>query len=161
MHYDFKNLRDSAFTLIGAGETIQKPVELAGLYDFTETGTYTIEARGTLSFVPLGARDTLPILSTTKHPENVLAFTSDNIELHIDANAASTVEPLGQAMARRGMFVECSGSRASALQTAFDNAVKIAHQASEAAANGSAVRLALPEFYLSHIVSHFSSMSIS
>lgn len=140
MHYDFRHLRDSSFTVIRAGQTIEKPVELAGLYDFTETGTYTIEARGALSFASLGDRDALPISGTSGKPENAFAFATNQIDLHIDAIAAAAVEPLGLAIARRGIFQGCSGSRASALQTAFKNAVTISRQAAEAAASGSADR---------------------
>ena len=140
MHYDFRHLLGSAFTIIRSGQTIEKLVELAGLYDFTETGTYTIEARGALSFVSIGHRHALPISGTTGHPENAIAFATDKIDVHIDAIAAAAVEPLSLAIARRGVFQNCSGSRASAMQTAFKNAVTIARQAAKAAANGSANR---------------------
>lgn len=130
MHYSLTpSLPASAFTALPAGQTLRTSVSLSGLYDFPASGIYTAQARGALSFLDLGSPTTLP--------GTAVAFTSNILQLSIDAIAASAVESLGHALERRGALAGCTGERREVLRTAFANARKIAgYAAAELEAEG-------------------------
>lgn len=132
--YDLASINPSDYLTIKAGETFKTTVELAGLYDFTSAGPYSVSARGAFQYVEAGITP-----ASAKELES-LGFESNNIELAVNVEAAAKVESLVKSLEKRVVVTGCSGTRQTALLRGLSNTAILANQAATAAASGSATK---------------------
>lgn len=132
--YDMSSIQVSDYVVIKAGESFKTTVELAGLYDFTSEGPYSIIARGAFPYAEAGITP-----ASVKELASV-AFESNSIELTVDVDAAAKVETLARSLEKRVVVTGCSGTRQTALLRGLSNTVTFANRAATAAASGSATK---------------------
>ncbi|KAL7272229.1 hypothetical protein RUND412_004974 [Rhizina undulata] len=134
--YFFDNLDDSAFTLLPAGGSIQKNIELAGLYDFTTSGPYKIVAQGALPFIYACEEPS----TFDKNAPPAFWYQSKGLSLEVDVELAQKVPSLAKPITERVVATGCSGSNKTALINALAGAVTYAKKASTAAKLGSEIK---------------------
>lgn len=132
--YDLNSINPSDYLTIKAGETFKTTVELAGLYDFTSAGPYSISARGAFQYVEAG------IAPASAKELSSVGFKSNKVELTVNVEAAAKVESLVKSLEKRLIVTGCSGTRQTALLRGLSNTVILANQAATAAASGSATK---------------------
>ncbi|KAF2719004.1 neutral protease 2-like protein [Polychaeton citri CBS 116435] len=127
------NLSEDAFLPIAAGQTMEFDIDLAELYDVSQTGTYNVLASGAIPFAKTSSTDLSGKLS---YSSNVLSIDVDGVE-------ASKVSKLvtSKSVSKRSKYQgDCSSDRQSAIFTALDNCASLANSASSAALSGDASR---------------------
>jgi deuterolysin len=128
----YTNLPEDVFKTIKAGETIEVEIELAELYDLSESSTYVISTAGGFLYAEEGS---------TELTGEILAYSAEAISLEIDAektaSIATAVSKLGK---RTAVQSDCTGTRGTAVRTALSNCRSLASAAANAAASGSATK---------------------
>lgn len=133
----YTNLPEEVFKTIKAGETIEVEIELAELYELSETGTYTVSTAGGFLYAEEGS---------TELTGDVLAYSGEAISVDVDAEKAATVSTAVSKLTKRtAVQSDCTGTRGSAIRTAISNCRSLASNAATAAASGSATKFS--EFF--------------
>ncbi|EAW10799.1 putative penicillolysin/deuterolysin metalloprotease [Aspergillus clavatus NRRL 1] len=123
-----KGLTDDVLTTLAAGATFEDEFDIASTADLTEGGVVTVRSQGVV-----------PLTKDNK-VSGYIPFTSNEIELEVDGAKAAAVPAAINLLDRRTKVASCSGSRATALQTALRNTVSLANAAASAAESGSSSR---------------------
>lgn len=127
LHTDY--LTESAFTSIGAGESVEVEFDVAEMHDLSSGGTYSILTSGALSY----AED-----NSTKLAGSV-PYTSNVLETEIDGDAAFQVRTAFQ---KRSMVQsDCTGARLTTVTNALSRAQSLATAAHQAAKSGSDAKM--------------------
>jgi deuterolysin len=135
----YTNLPEEVFRTIKAGETIEVEIELAEIYELSETGTYDISTAGGFLYAEEGS---------TVLTGDVLAYSADAISVDVDAEKAATIETAVAKLSKRTIVQsDCTGARGTAIRTAINNCRSLASNAATAAASGSATKF--QEFFKS------------
>lgn len=127
------NLSEQDFMPIQAGQTIQKEIDLAELYDVESTDTYTIRATGAMPYADLGS---------TELSGHSVPYTSNTLTMDIDGDQAKSVPykvNLASLKQKRTALSssDCSGDRSQLLQNALHNCAGLASNAAKSAVSGS------------------------
>ena len=128
----YTNLPEEVFKTIKAGETIEVEIELAELYELSETGTYTVSTAGGFLYAEAGS---------TELTGDVLAYSAEPISVDVDAEKTATISTAVSKLSKRtAVQSDCTGTRGSAIRTAISNCRSLASNAATAAASGSAAK---------------------
>jgi deuterolysin len=128
----YTDLPEEVFKTIKAGETIEVEIELAELYELSETGTYTVSTAGGFLYAEAG---------TTELTGDVLAYSAEAISVDVDAEKAASIQTAVSKLSKRTIVQsDCTGTRGSAIRTAISNCRSLASNAATAAASGSATK---------------------
>ncbi|CAK4034755.1 Neutral protease 2 [Lecanosticta acicola] len=126
------NLSDHDFMPIRAGQTIQRDIDLAELYEVGTTDTYTIRARGAMPYANIGSTE------LTGHS---VPYTSNALTMDIDGDQARSVPYAINLAAKQQKRTalnsnSCPGDRGQLLQSALKNCADLASNAARTAASG-------------------------
>jgi deuterolysin len=122
-------LEQDAFLTIAAGETIEKEIQVAQLYDLSTSGLYEVIAAGTIPYAESGSTEITGVQS----------YESNTVSLDIDGEAASAISSLHD-IGRTIIQSDCSGTRLSAVTAGLRACASQASAAASQAASGSATR---------------------
>jgi deuterolysin len=135
----YTNLPEEVFKTIKAGETIEVEIELAELYDLSESLTYDVSTAGGFLYAEEGS---------TVLTGDVLAYSAESISVDVDSEKIATIETAVAKLSKRTIVQsDCTGTRGTAIRTAINNCRSLASNAATAAASGSATKF--QEFFKS------------
>ncbi|KAI5806230.1 Deuterolysin metalloprotease family-domain-containing protein [Geopyxis carbonaria] len=149
--YNLNKLSSTAYTTLKAGQTIDKEIDISGLYNLPSEGPYKISSGGAFSYVPIptgaGSNTTTAdddVQLATFRPESIkstgaIAYQADAISMtinHVEANKRSLAHQMRKRMTTSG----CSGDHATALTNALASAADLAAKAATAAKSGDAAK---------------------
>ncbi|KAL6235495.1 neutral protease 2 [Aspergillus navahoensis] len=117
-------LSDEVLTSLAPGATFEDEFDIAATSDLSSGGPITIRSEGIVPLV------------TDKSVTGALPYTSNELTIDVDGAEAAKVESIGSKLSKRTRVASCSGSRATALQTALRNAASLATRAASAASQG-------------------------
>ncbi|KAL4999440.1 neutral protease 2 [Aspergillus recurvatus] len=118
------DLADEVLTSLAPGATFEDEFDIATTSDLSSGGPITIRSEGTVPLV------------TEKSVTGSLPYTSNELTIDVDGAEAAKIETIGSTLSKRTRVASCSGSRATALQTALRNAASLATRAASAASQG-------------------------
>ena len=128
----YTDLPEDVFKTIKAGETIEVEIELAELYELSETGTYSVSTAGGFLYAEEGS---------TELTGDVLAYSGEAISVDVDSEKAAGIQTAVSKLSKRTIVQsDCTGTRGTAIRTAISNCRSLASNAATAAASGSATR---------------------
>ncbi|KAI0834403.1 Deuterolysin metalloprotease family-domain-containing protein [Hypoxylon sp. FL0890] len=122
------------FRLLRVSESVTTIISPATVHEFTKSGTYTFSATGVLPIAPAGS---------TQLSGPALAYQSNNVTLHVDAQAAMAIpralnfEPL---KTRTNVQDGCNATQLAASTAALSHCETLAHAAAADAADPSSAR---------------------
>ena len=123
-------LDEEVFKTIMAGETLEVEIEMAELYELTETGTYSVSTAGNFLYAEEGS---------TELTGELLPYTSESITVDVDSEKAAKIETAVARLTKRTIVqADCTGTRGTAIRNAISNCRSIATTAANAAAGGGA-----------------------
>jgi deuterolysin len=125
-----EGLTIEALTTLAPGASYEDEFDISSTTDLTEGGIVTLRSEG---IVPV---------ATDNKIVGYIHYSSNEIEVEIDAAKAATVPAAFKPLDRRTKVTSCSGSRATALAKALRNAASLASAAASAAATGPSSRFA-------------------
>jgi deuterolysin len=121
-------LDDDVFKTILAGETIEVEIELAELYELSETGTYSVSTAGAFMYAEEGS---------TELTGDLLPYTSESITVDVDSEKAAKIETAVARLSKRTIVQsDCTGTRGTAIRNAISNCRSLATSAANAAGSG-------------------------
>lgn len=126
-----QNLDADAFVTLEAGETIEKEIQAAQIYDFPASGIYEFLADGVFPYAEAGS---------TELTGDALVFESNTLSLEIDGEAAAAVGDVVRLDKRTIIQSDCTGTRRTAVVNGLRNCATQANAAASQAASGSATR---------------------
>ncbi|KAI9841966.1 MAG: hypothetical protein M1837_000286, partial [Sclerophora amabilis] len=129
--YRTSELNKDAFVTVGAGETVEKTVTLAAVYDMKTSGKYDVVTQGVFA---TASED----FSTVS--DESIYFRSNDLSVDIDGEKAALVPPAVKVLDKKTILTECSGSANTALRRALANAASLATAAANQAASGNAAK---------------------
>lgn len=127
IHRRYKNtgLSSNSFTTLSPGESFEDVFDIASTTDMTQGGSVVVNAKGAVPFA--GADGTT--LAGSVH------YKSNDLKMDVDGTQASRVKrAIGKVVKRTD--VQCDSGRTDTLNTALENAARLATQAAEAAQDG-------------------------
>lgn len=128
----YTDLPEEVFKTIEAGETIEVEIELAELYELSETGTYTVSTAG--SFLYADA-------NSTELTGDSLSYSGEAITVDVDSEKAATIETAVHKITKRTIVQsDCTGTRGTAIRNALSSCRSLASNAATQAASGNAAR---------------------
>jgi deuterolysin len=123
-------LDEEVFKTIMAGETLEVEIEMAELYELTETGTYSVSTAGNFLYAEEGS---------TELTGELLPYTSEAITVDVDSEKAAKIETAVARLTKRTIVqADCTGTRGTAIRSAISSCRSIATAAANAAAGGGA-----------------------
>ncbi|KAF2208676.1 hypothetical protein CERZMDRAFT_48618 [Cercospora zeae-maydis SCOH1-5] len=126
-----QNLDADAFITLEAGETIEKEIQAAGIYDFAASGIYQVLADGVIPYAEVGS---------TELTGEALIFESNTLSIEVDGEAAAAVGDVVRLDKRTIVQSDCTGTRRTAVVNGLRNCASQASAAASQAASGSATR---------------------
>jgi deuterolysin len=121
-------LDDDVFKTIMAGETIEVEIELAELYELSETGTYSVSTAGSFMYAEEGS---------TELTGDLLPYTSESITVDVDSEKAAKIETAVARLSKRTIVQsDCTGARGTAIRNAISNCRSLASSAANAVSAG-------------------------
>ncbi|KAI5364798.1 putative peptidase M35, deuterolysin, metallopeptidase, catalytic domain superfamily [Septoria linicola] len=141
-----QNLEPEAFVTLGAGETIEKEIQAAQLYDFPASGVYEIFSDGIFPYAEVGS---------TELSGNALIFQSNKLSIEVDSEAAAATATGVHLDKRTIVQSDCTGTRLTAVTNGLRNCASQANAAASQAASGSATRF--QEFFRTTAASNRNS----
>lgn len=149
--YNLNKLSSTAYETLKAGQTIEKEIDISGLYNLPSSGPYKISSGGAFSYVPIpsgagsnttNSDDDVQLATfrpTTIKSTGAVAYQADAFEMkidHIEANKRSLVKSMQKRMTTSG----CSGDHGTALANALATTADLAAKAATAAKSGDAAK---------------------
>jgi deuterolysin len=123
-------LDEDVFKTIMAGETIEVEIEMAELYELSETGTYSVTTAGSFMYAEEGS---------TELTGELLPYTAEAITVDVDSEKAAKIETAVARLSKRTIVqADCTGTRGTAIRSAISSCRSIASNAASAAAAGGA-----------------------
>ncbi|KAL4982933.1 Deuterolysin metalloprotease family-domain-containing protein [Aspergillus falconensis] len=119
-------LSDEVLTSLAPGATFEDEFDIATTSDLSSGGPITIRSEGIVPLV------------TDKSVTGSLPYTSNELTIDVDGAEAAKIETIGSTLSKRTRIASCSGTRATALQTALRNTVSLATRAASVASQGGA-----------------------
>ncbi|ORY04565.1 neutral protease 2-like protein [Clohesyomyces aquaticus] len=124
------NLTEADFQIIAAGETIETVFDVAELHDLGIGGTFTVIAKGALSYADSGSTK---LAGVVEYASNQLLINVDGVE------ATKTRQQLHSSIAKRiNLQSDCTSSQRTVILAALKNCVTRATRAAAAANNNTA-----------------------
>jgi deuterolysin len=121
-------LDEDVFKTIMAGETIEVEIEMAELYELSETGSYSVTTAGSFMFAEEGS---------TELTGELLPYTAEAITVDVDSEKAAKIETAVARLSKRTIVqADCTGTRGTAIRSAISSCIA-SNAASAAAAGGS------------------------
>jgi deuterolysin len=120
-------LSDEVLTSLAPGASFEDEFDIAATSDLSSGGPVTIRSEGIVPLV------------TDKSVTGSLPYTSNELTIDVDGVEAAKIETVGaqlSKLSKRTRVSSCSGTRATALQTALRNAASLATRAASAATRG-------------------------
>lgn len=123
----FTNMTEASFKLIKPGQTIENTIDIATVYDITETGDYTVLASGAMPYAAPA--------STALGTGNAVYFQSNSLILSVNgAEAAQVPKAIPPSKLKRtNIASDCTGSRLTVLKDALTNCAFMSKLAAQAA----------------------------
>jgi len=126
----YSGLDEEVFKTIKAGETIEVEIELAELYELTETGSYSVSTAGNFLYAEEG---------TTELTGDVLPYSAEAITFDVDSEKTSKIETAVHKLSKRTIVQsDCTGTRGNIIRNALGNCATLASRAASAATQGGA-----------------------
>lgn len=124
------DLHDDIFMPILSGQTIEREIDIAELYEIFLSDTYKVKAAGAFPYAPI---------NSTALTDRALPFVSNTLVMDIDGAEAVKVEKALDRMhfKRTNVQNDCTGTKLDAVNTALRNCSELATAASTAAKSGS------------------------
>ncbi|KXS98559.1 hypothetical protein AC578_4320 [Pseudocercospora eumusae] len=128
------DLTDASFLELQPGQTIEREVEIAELYDVEASDSYTVQAAGFLPYAELNA---------TELTTDALAYSSNMLQLEIDGEQAKSVAyavaaPNSLEKRTQLQTSSCTSTRLTQIRSALSSCASLASNAATAATSGSA-----------------------
>lgn len=121
-------LDEEVFKTIKAGETIEVEIEMAELYELSETGTYSVSTAGNFLYAEEG---------TTELTGDLLPYSSESITVDVDSEKAAKIETAVSRLSKRTVVQsDCTGTRGTAIRNAISSCRSLASNAATAALSG-------------------------
>ncbi|CBF73605.1 hypothetical protein AN7962.2 [Aspergillus nidulans FGSC A4] len=121
------DLSDEVLTSLAPGASFEDEFDIAATSDLSSGGPVTIRSEGIVPLV------------TEKSVTGSLSYSSNELTIDVDGAEAAKIETVGaqlSKLSKRTRVSSCSGTRATALQTALRNAASLASRAASAASQG-------------------------
>lgn len=124
-----KNLEESAFQVLAAGETIEASFDIAVAHDLSAGGDYKVLTEGAFAYANLDSTEIA----------GAVPFISNSVQAAVNGEQAGKVRRDYQELAKRTVVQsDCTGTRRTATTTALSNCASLARTAASNAQSNNA-----------------------